>query len=220
MDAREAFDDPQIIALAEAAARGDAARVRELVAQGAGINARGDRGVNLLEWAMGSKSTEGLKALLEVGADPANPGIGDSTAIHTAAMANDPIYLEILLAHGADPNTPETRTGDPPLSVAVGYDNDPQFRMLLAAGADPNRSGGFGETPLHMAASAGTGEQVLALLEAGADPLARNAQDCTFQCYFFKTRWDLLNEEARHAREAVVQWLKAHAIPLEEDPYD
>lgn len=220
MDPREAFDDPQIIALADAAARGDRARVQELVAQGADVDARGDRGVNLLEWAMGSKSREGLEALLEFGADPANPGIGDGTAIHTAAIANDPVYLEILLAHGADPDTPRPDSGIPPLGEAIGRDNDAQFRMLMAAGADPNRAGRFGETPLHLAGSAGTGEQVLALLEAGADPLARNAQDCTFQCYFFKTRWDLLHEDARNAREAVVQWLKAHDIPLEEDPYD
>lgn len=220
MDPREAFEDPQIIALADAAARGERARVRELVAQGADVNARGDRGVNLLQWAMGSQSREGLEALLEAGANPANPGIGDGTAIHTAAKANDPVYLEILLAHGADPDTPRPDNGDPPLNAAIGRDNDPQFRMLLTAGADPNRAGRFGETPLHAAGSAGTGEQVLALLEAGADPLARNAQDCTFQCYFFKTRWDLLNEDARNAREAVVQWLKVHDIPLEEDPYD
>lgn len=76
MDAREAFDDPQIIALADVAARGDRTRVLELVAEGADVNARGDRGINLLEWAMGSKSTEGLKALLEAGANPANPEIG------------------------------------------------------------------------------------------------------------------------------------------------
>lgn len=220
MDAREAFDDPRIIALADAAARGDGSGVRELVAQGADVNARGDKGVNLLQWAMGSQSREGLEALLEAGAAPANPGIGDGTAIHTAAMAKDPVYLEILLARGADPNTPRPDNGSPPLNVAIGRDNDPQFRMLLAAGADPNRASRFGETPLHVAGSAGTGEQVLALLEAGADPLARNAQDCTFQCYFFKTRWGLLHEEARNAREAVVRWLKDHDVPLEDDPYD
>lgn len=217
MDASEAFDDPQIIALADAAARGDRAQVRELVTQGADVDTRGDRGVNLLEWAMLSKSPEGLEALLEAGADPAAPGMGDSTAIHTAAIANDPVYLEILLTHGADPNTQEPESGEPVLSTATGAGNESQFRMLLAAGADPNRADRMGDTPLHRAARTGPYWEVLALLEAGADPLARNAQDAAFHDYLHVTPEQILNERAKADLAAIDAWLREHDIPVEHE---
>lgn len=217
MDAREAFDDPQIIALADAVARGDRARVIELVGQGVDIDARGDRGVNLLQWAMGNKSRTGLEALLEAGANPANPGIGDGTAIHTAAKANDPVYLEILLAHGADPDTPRPDTQRSPLSEATGAGNEAQFRMLLEAGADPDRADRMGDTALHRAARTGPYWEVLALLEAGADPLARNAQGATFHDYLHVTPAQILNEEAKADLAAIDAWLREHGIPIEHD---
>jgi len=98
MDAKQVFTDPKIVALANAAAQGDAARVREEVGQGADPNAQGDKGMNVLQYALARQSPDGLKALLDAGADPSRPGMGGSTVIHNAAITGDAVYLEILLA--------------------------------------------------------------------------------------------------------------------------
>lgn len=209
VDAHKAFDDPPTIELAEAVARGDAERVRALAQQGADVNARGDRGVSLLDFAMLAQSPEGLRALLEAGADPNRPGLGEVPAMHTAAIARDPQYLRILLEHGGDPNARHPQTGATPLHAATGRRTRAQFEMLLKAGADPNSATRTGDTPLHAAALLNAGDQVLALLEAGADPDARNAQGATFEAYLFKTPDSKLTPVARSERDRVRQWLQA-----------
>lgn len=214
VDAREVFADPQVAELAEAAARGDAARVRAL-APGVDLSTRGDKHVTLLQWALLNRSIDGLKALLDAGADPAQPGMDGDTVVHFAAKANDPAYLAELLARGVDPNVANADTGAGPLAAALMGEAEPQFRALLKAGADPNRADRMGNTPLHVAGQINEPARALDLLEAGADPQARNRQGATFQRYLFMTRAALLNAETRRRREAVEAWLKAHDIALE-----
>ncbi|MGO1070851.1 ankyrin repeat domain-containing protein [Lysobacter sp. CA199] len=215
MDAKQAFPDPRSAELAQAVADGDAARVRTLVQAGADPDARGDRGVNLLQYAMLAQSPRGLQALLDSGADPSRPGMGGSTAVHGAAIANDPQYLTILLAHRADPNVAHAETGETPLADAAAPRYQTQFDALLKAGADPDRADRMGNTPLHQAAKLNASGQVLALLEAGADPRARNRQGASFQAFLFKIPADKLNPQARAEREAVVAWLEEHEVAVE-----
>ena len=216
MDAKQAFpDDSRAAELAQAAADGDAERVRDLVRQGADPSARGEQGVNLLQLAMLAQSKRGLEALLAAGADPDAPGLGGSTAVHGAAIADDPEYLEIVLAGGGSPDARHGETGEPPLAGATGPRTDAQFRMLLEAGADPGAADRTGNTPLHKAAMINAGAHVLALLEAGANPQAANTQGATFQRYYFKTPADRLNDRARAEREAVVAWLRERDVPLQ-----
>jgi len=215
MDAKLAFPDATAAALAQAAARGDDAAIRTQVAAGADPDAQGERGINLLQYAMLAQSRAGLEALLAAGADPDAPGLGGSTAVHSAAIADAPDYLEIVLAAGADPDAPHGETGATALADATGPRTDAQFRMLLKAGARPDAADRTGNTPLHKAAMINAGAHVLALLEAGAGPNLRNAQDATFQPYYFKLPASKLNAQARAQREAVVAWLRAHDVPLE-----
>lgn len=215
MDAKQAFPEPRSAELAQAVADGDAAQVRALVAAGADPNARGDRGVTLLQYAMLAQSPRGMEALLDSGADPSRPGMGGSTPVHGAAIANDPQYLELLLARRADPDAPHAETGETALADAVAPRLRAQFDALLKAGADPNRADRMGNTPLHQAAKLNAAGQVLALLQAGADPRARNAQGASFQAFLFKQPDDKLSEPARQQRAAVVAWLQAHDVALE-----
>lgn len=215
MDIKQAFTDPASAELAQAVADGDAARVRALLQGGADPDAQGERGLNLLQVAMLAQDKPMLRGLLEAGADPNRPGLGGSTAVHSAAIADDPEYLEIILAHGGDVDAEHGETGATPLAGATGPRTDAQFRMLLAAGADPDAADRTGNTPLHMAAMINAGAQVLALLEAGASAHLKNAQDATFQPYYFKLPADKLNADARADREAVVAWLREHDVPIE-----
>ncbi|MED5622337.1 ankyrin repeat domain-containing protein [Ideonella sp. BN130291] len=215
MDARQVFATPAAAQLAEAAAAGDAARVRQLAAAGADPNASGDQGVTLLQWAVLNKNVAGLNALLDAGADPVRPGTGGATVVHLAAMADDPAYLQALLARRVNVNLPHGRSGATPLMAALMGEREAQFRLLLQAHADTNRPDAQGNTALHVAAKINDAARVLDLLKAGADPHARNAQQATFQRYLVMTPDNVLSAEEKLRRQAVFDWLRAHGVALQ-----
>ena len=215
MDASKAFPDPAVAALSQAAADGDAAAVRAAVAAGADPNARGADQVTPLQFAMLAQSKAGVDALMAAGADASQPGLAGRTAVHSAAIADDPDYLRILLEHRADPDARNGNTGGTALADAAGPRTDAQFRMLLDAGADPTLADRTGNTPLHKAAMVNAGTHVLLLLEHGAPASAKNAQDATFQPYYYKLPAAKLSDRARAEREAVTAWLEGHGVPLE-----
>ena len=63
------FPNPQHRALAQAAARGDAASLEAILDAGVSAAARGRRGCTVLFWSLG-RSVDGFRALLERGANP------------------------------------------------------------------------------------------------------------------------------------------------------
>ena len=213
--AEEIFADSTAARLARAAAEGDTARIRRLVAGGADPNARGRSGVTVAQWALMNRSAKGLGGLLDNGADPALADSSGETVMHYAAMANDSAYLEVLLAHGADPNTPHGVTRATPLIPALMANRDVQFRRLLAAGADPNRADRMGNTPLHVAAKILARGRVLDLLHAGADPRATNSTRSTFQRYLARPLPELLTDAARRDQATIDDWLRAHGVPAD-----
>src|SRR5690606_20497534 len=113
----EAFPDPRAQALAIAAEHGDAARVRRLMrAEGIDPDAifSSPKGrIPLLAWPIITGSPEGLRAMLEAGADPNARKLFPSdrgeryypNAMVWAAQQQDPVYLQLLLDHGGDPDT-------------------------------------------------------------------------------------------------------------------
>ncbi|NUO77563.1 MAG: ankyrin repeat domain-containing protein [Lysobacter sp.] len=212
--AQDIFPDPKVAALAEAIAEGDVAAIRTL-ATGVDLSARGDKQVTLLQWALLNQRLDSLKALLDAGADPKQPGVDGDTVLHMAAAANDASYLTELLARGGDPNVRNPESGAGPLRAALMGEREAQFRALLAAGADPNLADRLGNTPLHIAGQINEPARALDLLQAGSNPTARNAQGVTFQRYLFMTRASLLNAETRKQREAVEAWLTGHGVALE-----
>jgi uncharacterized protein len=216
VDAKQAFPDPSVAELATAAVAGNGAAVRALAQAGVDLDARGDKQVTPLQWALLSQSTRGIETLLEAGADPAQPGIDGDTVIHLAAMADDPKYLALLLKHKADPNARNGTTQTTPIFSALRGGRDAQFDALLAAGADPNAVDRAGNTALHQAAKYNDPQHALALLKAGADPATKNVQDVTFQRYLFKTRDSVLSGDAKRSREAIREWLHAHDVPVED----
>ncbi len=100
--------------------------------------------------------------LLNNGAD-ANSKLSDTgeTPLHAAlCKANRPIYdhvVQVLLAHGADPNT----------KTLAGVETGAFMRDCRTRG----------ETPLHRAAAYGTERAIRMLLEAGADKTIKDANN-------------------------------------------
>lgn len=174
---------------------------------GGDVDSQGDRGVTLLHWALLNKQRAALDLLLSAGA---NAGIGDGigvTPVHVAAMANDPAYLDTMLSHRIDPNTPNTISQSVPLTAAIMGARDHQLNALLDAGADVDRPDRLGNTPLHQAAKINDLPRVLHLLQAGANPAIRNAQNATFADYLSQADVASMPVEARTQRQAIAQWI-------------
>lgn len=211
---QDAFSNPDLAPLASAVARGDAAEIRRHLAR-IDPDTPGADGATLLVEAIGKRQLASVEALLEAGADPNRPGAGGETPVHAAAFADDPAFLRAVLAKGGDPNASNPVTGAPPLTRAILGQHLEQVRLLLEAGADPDRADHNSDAPLHAAARTNAGAIILRLLEAGASPLAKNSGGATFQSYYFSFPRNVLNARALEERRAVVAWLKAHNVPLE-----
>jgi ankyrin repeat protein len=144
--------------LTRAAARNDAAAVRELLKDGQKADEDNKRWTALI-WAARSGSVEAINVLLDAGADVNQPGPTgddwDATPLQHAILQRQPAVVRLLLDRGADPN--RAAGGSPsPLFLAAG-DTDPTIvRLLLAHGADPSVENENGATPLLRAVSAGT----------------------------------------------------------------
>jgi ankyrin repeat protein len=148
-------------------------------------------GVSLLAWCAYYGDVTALRTLLAHGASLAV--LGADLGLHGAAFHGHWRLCQFLLEQGADPDHAQADSGETPLHAALCTDEraawDRVLRVLLAAGADPNRAtvpgvptDAFmrdartrGETPLHRAAACGTPETVRLLLAAGARPDLRDA---------------------------------------------
>lgn len=112
--------------------------------------------------------------------------LGDDLGLHAACFHGHWQLCEFLIESGADVNLPLANTGETPLHAALCKQGQPRYnlvvRVLLAHGADPNRTtlpgvetGAFmrdcrtqGETALHRAAAFADEEVIQLLLDAGA----------------------------------------------------
>ncbi|KXU38965.1 hypothetical protein AXE65_11010 [Ventosimonas gracilis] len=213
-----------VVRLAEAAARGDRQAVAKLVQQGADVNALGDLDTSVLQWAFWNQSIDGMQALLKAGADPALIDNKGMTVMHYAAAIDDPSLLQGLLDAGVSTEVRDPK-GQTPLHEAIWNRREPQLRILLGAGADPNAQAITGEgmletgsRPLHLAASLNDVKGILALLEAGADPRALNGRGRTFQSYLNTMDESIATDSFVAGKRKIEAWLVKHGVELERKP--
>jgi hypothetical protein len=132
--------------------------------------------------------------------------LGSNFDLGGAAFHGHWRLCQFLLEGGADADHALPDTGETPLHAALCKAVRPAWdhvvRVLLAAGADPNRrtrpgvdTGSFmrdvrtrGETPLHRAAAFGTAAAIQMLLDAGGD---RQAKDCNGDTPLSWASWHL-----------------------------
>ncbi|GHU35276.1 hypothetical protein AGMMS50256_30190 [Betaproteobacteria bacterium] len=118
-------------------------QIREALAGGANVNARGSAGEGL-HWtiltcaAANGDDPETLRALLEKGADANARDEDGATTLMRAAYANEnPAAITVLLRAGAQVNTRDKDGATPLMYAAMGNANPEVIAALLDAGADP-----------------------------------------------------------------------------------
>lgn len=137
----------------EAAATGQTARLRELVANDASlVNAYSPDGFTPLGFAVFFSQPENVKALLDAGADVNLPSRESMkvTPLASAAAAKQTELARVLIAHGANVNA-RGATGHVPLHEAAANGNVELVKLLIDSGADRNAKTDDGKTPLDFA---------------------------------------------------------------------
>ncbi|HEY7569182.1 MAG TPA: ankyrin repeat domain-containing protein [Gemmatimonadaceae bacterium] len=157
--------------VADAAMRKDAAAVKQLLKQGAEVNAAQGDGMTALHWAAMHNDAELARMLLYAGArkDAATRN-GTYTPLHLAARTGSAAVVKALLDAGADANTATTSGGATPLHLAAAQGNTETISALLDHGAQVNaKEGAWGQTPLMWAAAYNRLAALELLLARGAD---------------------------------------------------
>lgn len=167
--ASEVFPDEGSARLARAACEGRTDEVQQLSERGVSADAQGFEGMTPLIWATNCGSLEGVRALLDAGANPN----GTTAVLHPVYIAVDnskPEILALLLSRGGNPDAalPETAWTALSLAFSMGIEtgNWTSYEMLLDAGANVNRRYGGG-TVAEFAATLNAWDKVAELLTRG-----------------------------------------------------
>ena len=193
--AADFFTDPQVIALCDAIAANDVARMKELIAAGADVNALGKGNMTPLLWAFVDNKPERFRLLLEAGANP-NVYIESDFGIRQAFSPGDSVthmacrstfdHFWPVFEHGGDPNWPNKAPGrraDTPVYTVIksgAGDKKKRIARLAELGASLNLAPGAESSPLATAATwFGRFDLCLLLLDLGADPRQYEGSEIT-----------------------------------------
>jgi uncharacterized protein len=160
--------------LHDAAARGDAAEIEQLVAEGEKLNIQDANSRTPLHVAAFLRRHAAAQALLRLGANANARDADDYDIVSIAVLNNDLDMLKIALAAGGDARTIVGPHHDTALIGAAHRGHVEIVRALLNARAPLNHVNDFGRTALLEAVVLGNGGRnhaatVEALVEAGAD---------------------------------------------------
>ena len=150
--ARLPSSHPKSLELVRAAFVCDFARVRELLAEGASLEARDEDQRTPLFSAILGNSVGVLGLLLEAGADVNAQDKDGWTALHFTAQEHLPEMARILIGRGADVNR-QDNDGATPLwrAVQAGRGRPEVISALREGGAKDGIANNNGETPRQLA---------------------------------------------------------------------
>jgi ankyrin repeat protein len=157
--------------VADAAMRGDAAKVRLLLKQGADVNAAQGDGMTALHWAAFRGDIDGTRMLISAGGRlEAVTRNGNYTPLHLAAKAGNLPVVRALLDAGANVNAKTTSGGASPLHLAAAQGSADVVNALIEKKAAVDApDGAWNETPLMWAAAYNRVDALKALLAHGAN---------------------------------------------------
>ena len=145
-------------ALHKAASDGNIEAVKQHLAAGAEVDAKGGRGLTPLHFAAGFSrggvGKEIAELLIANGADVNAKDEDGWTPLHWVAYEDQQFNKEVgelLIAKGADMNAVEDHAGWTPLHVAAYNGYKAAVELLVAKGADVNAIDADGKTPLDWA---------------------------------------------------------------------
>jgi uncharacterized protein len=153
--------------LATAAAEGRVNAIKRLVDQGAKVNVAGMHNMTPLVWALTARNSIGMRALLELGANPNQP-VGPDRQFHPvwlAAGQNNPEQLALLLEFKGEPDALHDGADYVPLMRAKTKLQN--VKLLVAAGANINATDSIGNPFVLDAASLAQYDIVMYALEHG-----------------------------------------------------
>jgi len=171
----------QSAALHAAVRLGHTARVRDLIAQGANVEARDAEGRSPLAIALSTGNADIAQALLDGDADANARGVGETFFLHFAAQERRPDLVRLLVQHGANAAATDD-SGATAMHVACRTGDTAVVReMLRARGAAESfvARDNLGQAPIHLALAGDSFETLELVLGAGADPSAPGASGGT-----------------------------------------
>jgi len=147
-------------------------KVRDLIAQGASVNARNEFGETPLHLA---QSKEMAALLLSKGADiHARDNEFGMTPLFNAPKE----IFKLLISKGADVNV-RSKKGLTPLAWSAYGDDLDRIKILISKGADVNSADDYLKTPLHIASNWNKVEIAALLIYKGAKVNARDRSGWT-----------------------------------------
>ncbi|KAF4419061.1 hypothetical protein FACUT_11591 [Fusarium acutatum] len=151
---------------------GLAGAARDLMTEGADVNAQGGEYGNALQAASYYSKLEIVQLLLQKGADVNAQGGYFGNALQAASAASNPAVVQLLLDKGADVSAQGGYFGNA-LQAASAASNPAVMQLLLDKGANVNAQGGEYGNALYAASSEGNLGVVQLLLDKGADVNAK-----------------------------------------------